>query len=62
MKADDYEVDPALAALIKKGGDDPFNAKADDYQVDPSLAALIKTGSDDPFRGRPAPEEPKDDE
>ena len=61
IKADDYEVDPALAALIKKGGDDPFNAKADDYQVDPSLAALIKTGSDDPFRGRPAPVEPKDD-
>ena len=62
MKADDYEVDPALAALIRKGGDDPFNSKAEDYQVDPALAALIKTGSDDPFRGRPAPEQPKEDE
>ena len=24
MKAEDYEVDPSLAALIKKGADDPY--------------------------------------
>ena len=44
-KAEDYETDKSLEAIIKKGTDDPFNRNAEDYEVDPALAALIKTGS-----------------
>lgn len=62
MKAEDYDVDPSLAAIIRKGADDPFNMKAEDYQVDPSLAALIRKGSDDPFNSGLKKKDDKKDE
>ena len=53
MRAEDYSVDPSLAAIIRKGTDDTFNSNADDYQADPELLKLVKNGAEDPFNGKP---------